>query len=179
MLAWHLAAITFLFRWIFRDPKVDMRFLAAGAVLADVVDLTAATIIGSAHGELWGHSLALPTMAGTVVLLSTRRGRRRRAWMALVVAWMLHLLIDRMWLDAGTFLWPVLGWDVVGETGASFWSGAWERALSDPWRWILEAVGIGYLVWLSLWAGLRRPQARARLVATGRLGEGARGDVTC
>ena len=53
MLLWHLASITFLFRWIFRDPIVDVRFLAIGAVVPDVLDLTAATILGTATAELW------------------------------------------------------------------------------------------------------------------------------
>ena len=60
VLLWHLAAITFLFRWIFRDPKVDMRFLAAGVVLPDLIDLTIATFVGTATGELYAHSLIVP-----------------------------------------------------------------------------------------------------------------------
>lgn len=168
MLAWHLAAITFLFRWIFRDPKVDMRFLALGAVMPDLIDLAAVTILGGDRAELWGHSLLAPTLLTVIVLVSTRRGRRRRAWMALVVAWLLHLLLDGMWTDAKVFLWPAFGWDLpVG--GDAFWAAAWARALGDPFRWILEAAGIGYLVWLWVNSGLSRPAARATLVATGRL----------
>lgn len=172
MLAWHLAAVLFLFRWIFRDPKVDLRFLAAGVVLPDMIDLAAATLLEAESGELWAHSLIVPTMIAVVVLVTTRRGRRRRAWMALVVAWLLHLLIDRMWLDAEVFLWPVFGWDVVTPGDGPFWPAAWERALADPWRWVLEALGIVYLVGLAVVSGLRRPEARARLLSTGRLGPG-------
>lgn len=168
MLAWHLAAITFLFRWIFRDPKVDMRFLAAGAVLPDLVDLAAVTLWGGERAELWGHSLVLPSLLTVVVLLATRRGRRRRAWMALVVAWLFHLLLDGMWTDASVFLWPAFGWELpVG--GPSFWPGAWTRALSDPIRWVLEAAGFAYLWWLWAVSDLSRPEPRATLIATGRL----------
>lgn len=169
MLAWHLAAITFLFRWIFRDPKVDMRFLAAGAVLPDAIDLTAATLLGTASGELWAHSLIVPSAVAVVVMATTRRGRKRRGWMALVVAWLLHLAVDQMWLSESVLFWPVFGWDLVETTGAVFWSEAWQRALGDPWRWILEGIGVLYLVWLARSAGLGHRQARARLVTTGRL----------
>lgn len=179
VLAWHLAATTFLFRWIFRDPKVDMRFLAAGVVLPDLIDLAAATMLGTETGQFWGHSLAVPSLLGVAVLSSTRRGRRRRAWMALIVAWMLHLLIDRMWLDASAFFWPVFGWDIVGETGRDFWSLAWSRATSDPWRWGLETVGVGYLAWLITSARLGDPSSRSRFLQTGRLEEGARDGLTC
>lgn len=179
VLAWHLAAITLLFRWIFRDPKVDMRFLAVGVVLPDVIDLSAATVLGARTGELWAHSLAVPSIVGVAVLLATRRGRRRRAWMALVVAWMLHLLIDRMWLDASAFFWPLFGWDVVGETGQSFWSLAWTRATSDIWRWVLEAVGIAYLAWLAVTSDIGDRVARERLLRSGRLEDGPRERLTC
>jgi hypothetical protein len=169
VLLWHLAAITFLFRWIFRDPKVDMRFLAAGVVLPDLIDLTIATFVGTATGELYAHSLIVPTIVAVVVLLTTRRGRRRRAWMALVVAWLLHLLIDQMWLDAEVFFWPVFGWDVI-ETGVgSFWPTAWDRATSDVWRWVLETIGLLYLVRLYFVSGLTDRSARAELKQTGRL----------
>lgn len=169
MLFWRLAAVTFLFRWIFRDPIVDMRFLAAGVVLPDVVDLTAATFLGAAEARLWGHSLLLPTVLAIVLLLSTRRGRRRRAWMALVVAWMLHLVVDTMWFHEEVLFWPVFGWDILTPSAEGFWPLAWQRATSDPWRWVLEGVGLAYLGWLSMASGLGDEEARARLASTGRL----------
>lgn len=168
MLFWHLGAVTFLFRWIFRDPKVDLRFLLLGAALPDVIDLSVVTVAGGSRSELWGHSLVVPTVMAAVVLLTTRRGRRRRAWMALVVAWLFHLLIDGMWADGRVFLWPVFGWALpVG--GSPFWPGAWERALGDPWRWVLELAGLAYLIWLARTARLSQPEIRAGLWRTGRL----------
>jgi hypothetical protein len=168
MLAWRVAAIIFLFRWIFRDPKVDMRFLASGAVLPDVIDLMVVTVMGGTSGELWAHSLLAPTIVAVAVLATTRRGRRRRAWMALVVAWLFHILLDGMWTDATVFLWPAFGWRLdVG--GAAFWPGAWSRALSDPLRWVWEAAGVGYLVWLWVKSGLSMAANRATLLGSGRL----------
>lgn len=168
MLGWHVATATFLFRWIFGDPKVDMRFLVVGAVAPDVVDMAIVTATGGETAELWAHSLLAPTVVAVVAIVATRRGRRRRAWMAMVVAWLLHLLVDGMWVHEAVFLWPVFGWELpIG--GETFWAGAWQRAMSDPWRWILEAVGVAYLVWLWQAAGLSDRPARARLAATGRI----------
>ena len=179
MLFWHLGAVLWLFRWIFRDPKVDLRFLLAGAVLPDVVDLTLGTVVLAgrhATGELWFHTLALPTVYMTGVLLLTRRGRRRRAFMALGVAWLFHLMIDGLWTDPEILFWPFFGLEMpVGQ--APFWPMAWERALSDPWRWALEGVGLAYLVWLGKAVGLDKPERRESLARTGRLPEFVGGDA--
>lgn len=171
MLFWHLGGTLWLFRWIFRDPKVDVRFLLLGAILPDLVDLPVGTLILAdrySTGELWFHSLLAPTLYMGMVLLATRRGRRRRAWMAVGVGWLLHLLLDGMWVHQEVFLWPFFGWEIpAGE--APFWPLAWERALADPWRWVREAVGVAYLGWLWWALGLSRVERRRETLATGRL----------
>lgn len=171
MLLWHLGAALLLFRWIFRDPKVDVRFLLLGAILPDLIDLPVGTILFPERfstGELWFHSLLVPTIYMAIVLAVTRRGRRRRAWMALGIGWLLHLLIDGMWFDESVFLWPFFGLEIPpGE--APYWPLAWERAMSDPWRWVEEALGIAYLVWLWVRLDLAAWDNRTTLLETGRL----------
>ena len=171
MLFWHIGASLWLFRWIFRDPKVDVRFLLIGAILPDLIDLPVGTVLLAdrySTGELWFHALLLPTIYMAAVLALTRRGRRRRAWMALGVGWLFHLLIDGMWVNQEVFLWPFFGWDIPpGE--APFWPLAWERALSDPWRWVSEAIGLIYLAWLWVALGLNSREKRLLTVQTGRL----------
>jgi LexA-binding, inner membrane-associated putative hydrolase len=171
MLLWRLGAITWLFRWIFRDPKVDMRFLLLGAVIADLIDMPIGTLILAdrySTGELWAHSLLIPSLYMAIVLLVTRRGRKRRAFMAIGVAWLFHLLLDGMWTDPDVFLWPFFGWE-ISPGQAPYWPMAWERALSDPWRWVLDAVGGAYLIWLWFAQGLNIPQRRKGIMETGRL----------
>lgn len=171
MLLWRLGATLWLFRWIFRDPKVDIRFLMLGAALADLIDLPIGTLILAdrfSTGELWAHSLLAPSLYMAAVLVVTRRGRRRRAFMAVGVGWLFHLLLDGMWLNEDVFLWPFFGWELPAGQ-APFWALAWERALSDPWRWVTEAIGAGYLIWLWRAHGLSSPNRRRELLATGRL----------
>ncbi len=171
MMFWRIAAILFLFRWIFGDPKVDVRFLAAGAVLPDVVDLLVGTVIFSerySSGEIHAHTLLAPTVVAVGILIATRRGRRRRAWMALIVAWFFHLLLDGMWATTETFFWPFFGLDFPRGPDP-FWSDLWPRASSDPWRWITEAIGLGYLVWLWVATGLTSSERRAKFLSDGRL----------
>ena len=170
MLFWHLGANLWLFRWIFRDPKVDVRFLMLGAVLPDLIDIPLGTLILAdrySTSELWAHSLMLPSLYMVFVLFGTRRGRKRRAFMAVGVGWLFHLLLDGMWVSEEVFLWPFFGDIPAGE--APFWPMAWERALSDAWRWIREALGLGYLVWLWKHLELSDPDRRKQVAETGRL----------
>jgi hypothetical protein len=171
MLFWHAGATLWLFRWIFQDPKVDVRFLLFGAVLPDLVDLVVGTLLFPdrfSTGEIYFHTLLLPTLYMAVVLLTTRRGRRRRAFMAVGVGWLFHLLLDGMWTDPEVLFWPFFGWDIA--TGdMPYWSAAWERALNDPWRWVLDAIGLAYLVWLWIATGLTDRERRMGLYRTGRI----------
>src|SRR5680860_9125 len=103
MLIWRLGATLWLFRWIFRDPKVDVRFLFVGVVIPDLIDLPVGTLLLAdrySTGQLWAHSLTVASVYMVVVLLLTRRGRRRRAFMAVGVAWLFYLLLDGMWAEA-------------------------------------------------------------------------------
>jgi hypothetical protein len=140
VLFWHLGGAIFLFRWIFRDPRVDIRLLALGAVLPDVIDGLIGLVIGDPTTQRVGHSLVLPAVAAVAVLLGTRRGRRRRMLMTVVVAWLFHLVLDGVWLREAVFLWPFFGWE-VGQPAAGT---IWERA-AEPWRWVKEAIGLAYL----------------------------------
>ncbi|MFP5331748.1 MAG: metal-dependent hydrolase [Acidimicrobiia bacterium] len=170
MIAWHLGATLFLFRWIFRDPKVDVRFLALGALLPDLIDLPLGTLLLAdtlSTGEAYAHTLLAPTAVALVVLIATRRGRRRRAWMALVVGMFFHLLLDGMWTKTEVFAWPFFG--PIPSGPSPYWDGVTDRALSDPWRWVRELAGLAYLAVVWTRSGLGDPARRRGLVRTGRL----------
>ncbi|CAN5643161.1 hypothetical protein BH18ACT6_BH18ACT6_00800 [soil metagenome] len=145
MILWQVAGTIFLFRWIFRDPKVDVRLLALGTLIPDVVDFVLGLFVGGVTVPRIGHSLLLPTLVAVVILLSTRRGRRRRNLMTLVVAWLFHLVLQGIWLNGPVFLWPVLGWELAPTLPGSIWSRA-----AEPWRWVKEVAGVLYLWAFSL-----------------------------
>jgi hypothetical protein len=73
-----------------------------------------------------------------------------------------------MWMKAEVFFWPFFGWGIAPGV-PPFWPLAWERAMSDPWRWVLDAVGLAYLIWLWFATGLNRADRRESFFATGRL----------
>ncbi len=172
MLFWHLGGALALFRYVFRDPKVDVRFLAVGALLPDLIDKPLGTLlfreVFDEATRLIGHTLLLSLLIMAAVLLSTRRGRVRRQWMALAVGVLIHLLLDGMWTDQQTFLWPAFGWAFVPGL-PDYWSGLIARLVGDPWALLQEAVGLGYLFYLWRKAGLGDPVRRRDLIRTGRL----------
>lgn len=90
--------------------------------------------------------------------------------MALGVGWLLHLLLDGMWSSPEVLFWPFFGLEIsAGES--PYWPLAWERAFSDPWRWVTEVIGLAYLTWLWFATGLQRAERRRPVLETGRLPE--------
>jgi hypothetical protein len=150
VILWQLAGSIFLFRWIFRDPRVDLRLLILGALLPDALDLVVGAFVGEPFRQRWGHALIAPTVAAIAVLVTTRRGHLRRQLMTIIVAWLFHLVLDGVWVREQTFLWPIFGDFAQWPSGT-----AWSRARSDPWRFLKEGVGLGYLMFL--WRALPQP----------------------
>ena len=160
MLFWHLGGSLFLFRYLFRDPAVDVRFLMAGAVLPDLLDKpTGLVFFGT--GRVFGHALVFFAALLTAVLLLTRRGMpSRKRWVALAVGVMFHLLLDGMWTLRDTLLWPFFGWE-------------FPAGIPNDWttfRWSLlaqEVAGLTYLLWLWRRYNLSDPARRRNLLKTG------------
>ena len=168
MILWHLATALFGFRWVFRDPDADLRWLMAGALAPDVLDLPIGTLVYSTP-EVFAHSLAGVMVVGVAVLLSTdRRGRMRRNLMVMTAGWLIHLLADGIWLEPAVLWWPLAGWSFPAEA-TPFWPAAWERAGSDLWRWVAEGLGFLYLVRLWRSSGFGSPEVRRRFLVTGRI----------
>jgi membrane-bound metal-dependent hydrolase YbcI (DUF457 family) len=170
MLFWHIGGTIALIRYAFRDERMDLRFLLVGGIVADVVD-TPIGLVGYerlAAVRLGTHSLLVASLVMVAVVLATRRGRPRRRWMALAVGMLAHLVLDAMWADQETLLWPFLGWEFTPAGPVDV--GAYLRAiLTDPVMWAGELVGLAYLVWLWQRAGLSSAATRATFWSTGKV----------
>lgn len=168
MIFWHVGATTALTRYAFRDDRMDLRFLALGAVLPDLIDTPIGLLAFGRFGavRLWSHTLLAAGVVMTLVVLSTRRGRPRKRWMPLAIGMLMHLFLDAMWQDPETLWWPFLGWDF--SPAAATTAGAYVTGVLGDWRvWALEAVGLAYLVGLGRRARLGDPGARDRFRTTG------------
>lgn len=172
MIFWHVGGTIAIFRYVFRDPKVDLRFLALGALLPDLIDKPLGTLMFPAlfnsSSQVIGHTLLFSIILMVAVLLATRRGRVRRRWMAVAIGALIHLLLDAMWTVQETFLWPAFGWEFPPGV-PEYWSALLERFISNPWRILQEVIGLGYLIYLYRRAHLSDPMRRSELLRTGRV----------
>ena len=157
MIAWYVGISAVVVWAVFRDPRIDYRYVAAGSLAPLVVD-------GVTTGErAYAHSLVAAAGTLVVVVLATagRRPARNRLVM-LPIGMLLHLALDGMWEAPDTFWWPFLAGDVRGGSVVPTLVGA-------AWR---EAVGLVALAWFAARVGLTAPGGRERcrlLVRTGHV----------
>lgn len=168
MLLWHVGATVAFIRYAFRDPNMDLRFLAVGAVVPDLIDLPIGIVVWDtlATPRLGAHSLLFGSLVMVAVLIGTRRGHRRRQWMLLAVGILMHVLLDALWRQPETLWWPFLG-STFATSGFDTYGAYVRDLMTSPTMWAGELVGLAYLVWLSRRSGLANPEARARLLSSG------------
>jgi len=180
MLLWHVGATVAIARYAFRDDRMDLRMLVLGALLPDLIDTPIGLIF---YGHLGGvrlvtHGLLLAAAVMVVVVLSTSRGRHRKAWMPLAIGLLLHVVLDAMWLDPETLWWPLFGWEFSSAGPENV--GDYVVDVLTDWRvWSGEVVGALYLAYLAVAAGLSDPEKRRLLWTTGRVDAPIDGDATC
>ncbi|MEN8239412.1 MAG: metal-dependent hydrolase [Actinomycetota bacterium] len=170
MFFWHVGATIAFVRYAFRDEDMDLRFLALGAILPDLVDspIAAAMWTDWQAPRLASHSLLFGSILMAIVLVGTRRGDRRKRWMLLATGVLMHLALDAMWSESETLWWPFLGWEFTNTPFGTF-GGYATSVFTDPWMWAGEVVGLVYLTYLWMQSGLGRSENRRALLETGRV----------
>ena len=168
MLFWHIGASIGFVRYAFRDPMMDLRFLALGAILPDLVDLPIGIAMWDSYQNvrLGAHSMLFAASLLVAVLVVTRRGVWRKRLILLAVGAFLHLALDAMWQTPETLWWPFLG-DGLASTGFATYGEYLGDLVSNPVMWLGEIAGAAYLVFLFTKSGLSDPQTRATFVRTG------------
>ena len=155
MLLWFVGASALSVWFVFRDPRFDLRVLALGALLPDMIDLPLGRVTPA-------HSLVVAVGALITVMLVTR-GRRaiRRRWLALPIGMLLHLVFDGVAGSTTVFWWPFAGVDLGGRPVPSVERGWWNIPL--------ELLGAAAVAWLWRRGRLSDPEARRHFVRTGQL----------
>jgi hypothetical protein len=168
MLFWHVGASVAFVRYAFRDPMMDLRFLALGAILPDLVDLPIGIAMWDSfqNVRLGAHSMLFAAIILVAVLVATRRGVWRKRLILLAVGALLHLALDAMWQSPDTLWWPFLGSGLAPTEFASYGEYL-ANLLTNPVMWLGELAGASYLVFLFVRSGLGDGAARAGFLRTG------------
>ena len=168
MIFWHVGATVAFIRYAFRDDAMDLRFLALGALLPDLIDTPIGIFGWSSYGavRLAGHGIVFATLLMVAVLIFTRRGPARKRWMLFATGVLLHLLLDAMWNLPETLWWPFLGIE-FSVTGFTTYGAYLQALLTNPIMWAGEVLGLIYLLALARRADLSDPSARSVLWRTG------------
>lgn len=133
MFFWFVGTAIASVWFIFRDPEFNYRFLVAGAVLPDVVEIW----FGKA-GPL--HSVVTSVVLLAIVMIASIGARpRRKRWLALVIGLFMHLVFDGAFLNTRMFWWPLSGFGLSGESLPSVSRGWWIVPM--------EIVGLLLCVW--------------------------------
>ncbi len=164
MFFWFIGLSLVIVAVVFSSPALDHRVV----IVASLVPLVEVAI-----GEpRILHSLAAPVVALVIVMLATRGRRLRRRWLlGIPIGLFMHLLLDGIWTDTAAFWWPVSGFEFSDSTIPEVARGGFNV--------VLEAAGIGALLWAQRAFGLQAPAARRAFVRTGRLPRDPGGSGTC
>ncbi len=125
----------------------DMRWMLAGALLPDVVDKTVGQVLFRPYfqnGRIFTHTVTLTLLALLAGAWSWRRhGDERLLLLGCGMAG--HLVLDRIWMEPTTALWPSLGPFVRHPSLGTLMEQIREH-LSDPFFWSGELSGAALLV---------------------------------
>jgi hypothetical protein len=162
MVIWFAALAVAGVLVVFRDPKLDHRLVAVGAVLPLPLDL----IIGAAQRRVGNagpfHAVSIHILLLVLAMaISIGKRLRRKRLLAVVIGGFGHLVLDASWADTQRFGWPIVGW------GSSARLQIWQRPI-----WVsllMELVGVGVAVLLYQRCRLDRPDRRTAFRSTGSL----------
>ena len=155
MVLWFVGTAWAAVWFVFRDPRFDLRMLALGALLPDIVDVWS--------GGTWVMHSVTASVAVLARVMRATRGRRpsRPMLLAVPIGMFMHLVFDGVFARTTAFWWPFTGAGFGADRLPSFDRGWWNVPL--------ELVG----ALLALWV-LRTVQG-ATVGATG----GPKGAGTC
>ncbi|MGA1873684.1 MAG: metal-dependent hydrolase [Thermoplasmatota archaeon] len=142
-----------------REPDWDIRLLALGAFLPDIIDKPLGHLILSENnGRIFAHTL----LFASLLLMAAAAWR---PLMPLSLGVSSHLLLDGIFLDPRGALWPILG----GFESTDYEVIRWLHAFAEPYTLTEELLGLAVLVFVLWKFGLYKKNRLARFIRTGRL----------
>jgi len=126
-----------------------VRLLLLGSLLPDIIDKPIGRVFFREtfdSGRIFCHTLLFLILLSLIGLYIYRR--RHKAWL-LVISFgvFVHLILDGMWGDPDTLLWPLYGWTFPKQDISPYW----ESYFSNAAVLAIEIVGAAILIWLAVY----------------------------
>lgn len=146
----------------------DMRWLLAGTVLPDLVDKTVGQIVFKPYfenGRIFCHTAAFAILVFVAGVYRLKRNRDGRLFL-LACGVASHFVLDKMWLEPSTALWPSLGPFVRNPSLQGLFAQIMEN-LTDPVFWVMELSGTAMLALSLRLLGVRSRADLAEFLRSG------------
>ena len=136
---------------------IDIRLLLLSSLLPDIIDKPVGIFFLRdifSSGRIFCHTLLfliVVSLSGLYLYW-----KHKTTWL-LVVAFgtFVHLILDGMWLDPQTLLWPLYGFSFP-KFDPSYWmEDMLYNLLMEPLVWLPELVGISLIIWF-IWILVHR-----------------------
>lgn len=131
--------------------SIDYRVVMVGALLPDIIDKPIGDFLFRDYfgsGRIFCHTLLFLIILTTMGIYLYKS--RRKLWLLLLAfGTFTHIVLDAMWLEPRTILWPIYGVTFPGEeyTTLSNWiSEMWHALKADPVICAPEVIGAIILV---------------------------------
>jgi hypothetical protein len=146
-------------------PNFDIRWLALGALLPDLIDKTVGLFILKDYidnGRIFAHTLLF-----SIVLTMLAYHLRNRVSISISFGAWTHLAFDKMWEVPETLFWPGFGF---GFPATDFYPGRWiEMLYTDPYIYSTEILGAGILFSLFIYWKLYKRDNWRKFWSSGRI----------
>lgn len=138
--------------WLTAARKLDFRFLLVGSLLPDIIDKPLGIYLlrdSLGNGRIFAHTLLfliLISLSGWFLYRA-----RKQSWLLVLAAGSgAHLILDRMWQNPRTLLWPLLGTSFDRIDVENWLPGIWNNLLTNPFTYISEMLGGLLLAWFAV-----------------------------
>ncbi len=151
--------------------QLDYRLLAVCAMGPDLIDKPLAIFVlpQAQTSQLVAHSLLFNVTALVFALLLWRQA------VPYTVAFLFHIVADRMWNHTESFWWPLFGWQTFWQykpmnTAESMISVYLDIIYSYPQVWVIELAALFFLIGFAWRHQFFRWHTLKQLVLTGLIG---------
>lgn len=148
---------------------IDIRLLLIGSLLPDIIDKPLGVFLlrdTFSSGRIYSHTLLFLIFISAAGFLLYRSYRKN--WLlVLSFGTLVHLLLDEMWFEAETLLWPLYGFAFERRDLNNWLQWQWNEVLTEPGVYIPEIVG-GAILILLVWVVVRNRKVFA-FIRNGKL----------